>query len=149
MSKIHATRFSLATALALALSIGAALTGCATTQGGAGDAAQVLAAAHTWQDSLAEERFGRALGLVSRDFSSRAWPDKDALSDYFDVAEARGFFLNAAADGGEAMVTLEENGMARVYPVGVRGNLGTAVFELSLRKEKSAWKITSLVMELY
>ncbi len=137
-----------AATLALVVATGAALTGCATTLGGAGDATQVLAAARTWQDSLAEERFGRALGLVSRDFSSGAWPDKDALSDHFDVAEARGFFLNAAVDEREQTVTIE-NGVARVYPVGIRGNLGLAVFDLSLRKKKSTWKITSLEMELY
>ena len=145
---MQTTRFNLATTPVLVVAIGAALTGCATTTGGAGDETQVLAAARTWQDSLTEERFGRALRLVSRDFSSRAWPDKDALSDYFDVAAARGFFLNAAVDEREQTVTIE-NGVARVYPVGVRGNLGVAVFELSLRKEKSTWKIMSLVMELY
>ena len=148
MTKMQITRFGLATTLALAVAIGVALSGCATTPGGASDEAQVLAAARTWQDSLAEERFGRALGLVSRDFSSRAWSDKDALSDYFNVAKARGFFLNAAVEKGDVAVTLKD-GVARIYPVGVRGNLGLAVFELSLRKERSTWKITSLVMELY
>ncbi len=148
MTKIYATRLMSATTFALLVAIAAALTGCATTPGGAGDATQLLEAARAWQDSLAEERFGRALGLVSRDFSSRAWPDKDALSDYFDVAEARGFFLNAAVEKGEATITLED-GVARIYPVGIRGNLGLAVFDLSFRKEKSTWKITSLVMELY
>ncbi len=146
MAKMQTTRFVRATAFALAM--GAALTGCATTPGGTGEATQLLAAARSWQDSLAEERFGRALRLVSRDFSSNAWPDKNALSDYFDVAEARGFFLNAAVEEGNVTVTLED-GMARIYPVGIRGNLGLAVFDLSFRKEKSAWKITSLEMELY
>ena len=149
MTKVQITRFGLATTLALAVAIGATLTGCATTPSGAGDETQVLAVAHTWRDSLADERFGRALGLVSRDFSSRAWPDKDALSEYFDVAAARGFFLNAAVEKGDVTITIEKNGVARIYPVGIRGNLGVAVFELSLRKEKSTWKITSLVMELY
>ncbi len=146
MAKMQTTRFVRATALALA--IGAALTGCATTPGGTGETTQLLAAARSWQDSLAEERFGRALRLVSRDFSSTAWPDKNALSDYFDVAEARGFFLNAAAEKGNVKITLED-GKARIYPVGIRGNLGLAVFDLSFRKVKSTWKITSLEMELY
>ena len=145
---MRTTGFLRATTLALVIAIGAALTGCATTPGGSGDMTQVLAAARTWQDSLAEERFGRALRLVSRDFSSRAWPDKDSLSDYFDVAEARGFFLNAAVEERKVRITLED-GVARIYPVGIRGNLGVAVFELSFRKEKSTWKITSLEMELY
>ena len=147
MAKMQTTQLGFARTVALVLAIGAALIGCATT-GGASDVTQVLAAARTWQDSLAEERFGRALRLVSRDFSSSAWPDKDSLSEYFDVAEARGFFLNATADGRKVRVTLED-GVARIYPVGIRGNLGLAVFELSFRKEKSAWKITSLEMELY
>ena len=146
---MRTTGFLRATTLALVIAIGAALTGCATTPGGSGDMTQVLAAARTWQDSLAEERFGRALRLVSSDFSSSAWPDKDSLSEYFDVAEARGFFLNATPDGRKVKVTLEKDGVARIYPVGIRGNLGLAVFELSFRKEKSAWKITSLEMELY
>ena len=140
--------FHRVTPLVLAIIACTALAGCATTPSGAGDDAQLLHVARTWQDSLAEERFRRALGLVSRDFSSRAWPDKDALSEYFDVADARGFFLNAAVDEREQTVTIE-NGVARIYPVGIRANLGTAVFELSLRKEKWTWKITSLVMELY
>ncbi len=145
---MQTTQLGFARTVALVLAIGAALIGCATT-GGASDVTQVLAAARTWQDSLAEERFGRALRLVSRDFSSSAWPDKDSLSEYFDVAEARGFFLNAAVDEGDVKITLEKDGVARIYPVGIRGNLGLAVFELSFRKEKSAWKITSLEMELY
>ena len=140
--------FHKATPLVLAVIACTALAGCATTPSGAGDDAQLLHVARTWQKSLADERFGRALGLVSRDFSSQAWPDKDALSEYFDVADARGFFLNAAVDEREQTVTIE-NGVARIYPVGIRANLGTAVFELSLRKEKWTWKITSLVMELY
>ncbi len=148
MAKMQTTRFGIAATVVLVVAIGAALTGCATTPGGAGEGVQLLTAARAWQDSLAEERFGRALRLVSHDFSSRAWPDKDALSDYFDVAEARGFFLNAAVEEGEVRITLED-GVARIYPVGIRANLGLAVFELSFRKEKSTWKITSLEMELY
>ena len=140
--------FLRATPLALAIIACTALAGCATTPSGASDAAQLLQVARTWQDSHADERFRRALGRVSRDFSSRAWPDKDALSDYFDVARERGFFQNAAIAATDQAVTIE-NGQARIYPVGLSANLGTAVFELSLRKEKSAWKITSLVMELY
>ncbi|MDK1022372.1 MAG: hypothetical protein QGD90_12135 [Candidatus Hydrogenedentes bacterium] len=140
--------FHRATPLTLAVIACTALAGCATTTNGASDEAQLLQVARTWQDRLADERFRRALRLVSSDFSSRAWPDKDALSDYFDVARERGFFLNSAVDEREQAVTIE-NGQARIYPVGIRGNLGTAVFELSLRKEKSNWKITSLVMELY
>ncbi len=140
--------FHKATPLALAVILGSALAGCATTTNSASDEAQLLQVARTWQDSLADERFRRALGLVSSEFSSRAWPHKAALSDYFDLARERGFFLNSAVDEREQAVTIE-NGQARIYPVGIRGNLGTAVFELSLRKEKSNWKITSLVMELY
>lgn len=145
---MQATRFGLTTALAL-VAMTTALAGCATTSGGANDGTQLLEAARTWRDSLAEERFGRALGLVSRDFSSNAWPDKDALSDYFDVAKARGFFANAAVDEGDVKITVEKDGVARIYPIGIRADLGLAVFELSFRKEKSTWKITSLEMELY
>ncbi len=137
-----------ATLFALAAIACTALAGCATTVSRPDDEERLLQVARTWQDNLANEHFRCALGLVSRDFASRAWPDKDALSDYFGVARKRGFFENASIETMDQALTIE-NGQARIYPVGLRGDLGTAVFELSLRKEKSNWKITSLVMELY
>lgn len=128
--------------------IGAALTGCATTQGPSGDDAEIRQVARKWQDALAEQRFGRALSLVSKDFASPAWPDKDALEDYLDTARERGFFARANIRDEPNEVSIRA-GTARVYPVGIHGDLGLAIFALTLEKESSNWKITSIEMELY
>ena len=133
--------------LAIAL-IAATLTGCASVENATDDSAQVLQIAREWQDALAAERFGRALRLVSEEFASPAWPTKDALNDYFDTAQERAYF--ARANPREELVTVTlEDGAARIYPVAINADLGTAVFALILQQENAEWKITSVEMELY
>lgn len=128
--------------------LGPILTGCATTQSPSGDDVEIRQVARQWQDALAEERFGRALSLVSKDFAGPAWPDKDALEDYLDTARKRGFFAHANIRDEPHEVSIRA-GTARVYPVGIHADLGLAIFALTLEKESSNWKITSIEMELY
>ena len=125
--------------LRLAALVVIGVSGCATTPAVMDQSSQLLEVSRQWQDHLANERFGRALALVSDEFSSRAWPDKASLAE---------FFSNATIQRGEVSISLT-SAEARVYPIGIRADLGLALFELSLQREQSAWKITSLEMELY
>lgn len=134
--------------LRLAVLVVIGVSGCATTPAVMDQSSQLLEVSRQWQDHLANERFGRALALVSDEFSSRAWPDKASLAEYFALAKDRGFFSNATIQHGEVSVSVT-SADARVYPIGIRANLGLALFDLSLQREQSAWKITSLEMELY
>lgn len=134
--------------LTLAALVVIGVSGCATTPAVTDQSSQLLQISRQWQDHLANERFGRALALVSDEFSSRAWPDKASLAEYFALAKDRGFFSNATIQHGEVSISVS-SADARVYPVGIRADLGLALFALSLQREQSAWKITSLEMELY
>lgn len=128
--------------------IATAISGCATTRNLTSEESEILQTAQAWRESLKEERFDRALNMVSNDFTSSTWADKDALADYLAEAKARGFFLNAEIDDTQQKISIHE-GEARIYPVILRANLGLAVFDLSLRRKGLKWEIATIEMELY
>ena len=128
--------------------IATAISGCATTRNLTSEETEILQTAQAWQESLKAERFDCALQMVSLDFTSSTWADKDALAVYLAEAKARGFFLNAEIGDTQQIVSVH-NGEARIYPIILRANLGLAVFDLSLRRKGPTWEIARIEMELY
>ena len=132
-----------------------ALTGCATSGGGAGASAKkgvsdqdaINQALASWKAGMEGKDVAKLGSVISDSFSHYEWGNKQQMLDFLKSQFEQGTLDGAKIDLAQAKTKIE-NGVATVYPVSLTASFGTATIEFTLAKEADgSWRATKINVE--
>jgi len=117
--------------------------GCAILARGPSDEELIASTLAEWKAGLVEEDLDRFMATHSEDFASSQGGGKEELGEFIGGVMDQGYLEDAEVNVEDAETTIEGD-TATASPVEVEGVFGVMVFEMTLRKEDSTWRIIGM-----
>lgn len=141
-----ATIFSLCFALAAVF-----VTGCASTGSAKGpdDEALIKQMIGNWKAGMESKDTSKLADGVSEEFKHYQWGDKKGLISFLKQNMDEGNLDNAKINIDAAKITIDKAaGTAKVYPVELSAQFGSATIEFDLKKESDGqWRAIGINVE--
>jgi len=134
--------------LSLVAAVAMVVVGCATGAGGPSPEEQVQQALAGWTAAAEAKDLDKLMTLVSEDFTSSEWADKETYRYFVQDAVEMGYLDNADVNTENTKITVED-GKAVAYPVDMTADFGSASLELTWTEQGGKWLITDVSMETW
>ncbi len=102
-----------------------------------------------WKAASVALDFDKALALYSDKFSSYEYGDKAGLASFLKDAKSQGELEGLAVDASKAKVEVDKKkGTAAVTGIEVKAKFGSAAIDFDMVKEKDAWLIKGMEVQM-